>query len=461
MRVHILGICGTFMGGIAAIAKAAGHRVSGSDANVYPPMSTQLAALGIELVEGYGAEQITRDYDCVIVGNALSRGKPAVEALLDSGLPYYSGPEWLAANVLRERWVLAVSGTHGKTTTTSMLAWILQHAGLSPGFLIGGVPRNFAVSAALGAGAHFVIEADEYDTAFFDKRAKFVHYRPRTLAINNIEYDHADIYADVDAILWQFHQLVRTVPGNGLIVANGADANVAALLARGAWTPVQTFSASAAGADWTAAYETVGETSRFAVRRGGAPAGAAEWSLAGTHNLENALAAIAAAGHAGVPAAVAIEALASFRGVKRRLERLGVFDGVTLYEDFAHHPTAIAATLEAVRERGRGARLVAVVELRSNTMRMGVHKDALPAALAPADRVFVLGAEDLAFRPAEALRTLGAKASTATRADDLIGELLEFVRAGDQVVLMSNGGFQGLPAKLPKALARRASTSAA
>jgi UDP-N-acetylmuramate: L-alanyl-gamma-D-glutamyl-meso-diaminopimelate ligase len=442
------------MGGIAAIAKAAGHRVSGSDANVYPPMSTQLANLGIELHEGYDAEQLIDDLDCVIVGNALSRGKPVIEALLDSGKPYVSGPEWLAHNVLRGQWVLAVSGTHGKTTTTSMLAWILEQAGREPGFLIGGVPANFGISARLGGGKYFVIEADEYDTAFFDKRAKFVHYRPRTLAITNIEHDHADIYPDVDAILWQFHQLLRMVPANGLIAANGRDENIEKLFARGLWTRVERFSARGP-ADWNAAYDEIGAVSRFGVRRNGERIGEAAWELLGNHNLENALAAIIAAGHAGVPAETALRALTTFAGVKRRLERLGSFGGVTLYEDFAHHPTAIAETLAALAALDRGKRLVAVVEPRSNTMRMGAHKDALPAAFAAAAKVFVLGGASLGWDPAEVLAVLGPKLAVARDRDTLLVRLLDELRAGDQVVLMSNGSFQGLPQLLPEALQGR------
>jgi UDP-N-acetylmuramate: L-alanyl-gamma-D-glutamyl-meso-diaminopimelate ligase len=459
MRVHILGICGTFMGGIAAIAKAAGHAVSGADTNVYPPMSTQLAALGIGLHEGYDAGQLTDDLDCVIVGNALSRGKPVVEALLDSGKAYCSGPEWLAANVLRKKWVLAVSGTHGKTTTTSMLAWILEHAGLAPGFLIGGVPANFGVSARLGGSDYFVIEADEYDTAFFDKRAKFVHYRPRTLAITNIEHDHADIYPDVDAILRQFHQLVRMVPSNGLIAANGRDGNIQKLFGQGLWTPVETFSARGP-ADWSAAYDEIGEVSRFGVQRGGRRVGTAEWGLLGAHNLENALAAVAAAGHVGVPVQTAMQALARFAGVKRRLERLGSFGGVTVYEDFAHHPTAIAETLAALAARECGGRLIAVVEPRSNTMRMGAHKDALPAAFAHAARVFVLSSPALGWDPAQVLAALGAKLVVARDRDALLDELVAQLGTGDQVVLMSNGSFQGLPRLLPEALQRRGSRPA-
>ncbi|HSC15082.1 MAG TPA: UDP-N-acetylmuramate:L-alanyl-gamma-D-glutamyl-meso-diaminopimelate ligase, partial [Gammaproteobacteria bacterium] len=394
MRVHILGVCGTFMGGIAAIAKEGGHAVSGADQNVYPPMSTQLEALGIKLVDGYETP-IDTDVECIVVGNALSRGKPVVEALLNSGRPYTSGPEWLADHVLRDKWVLAVSGTHGKTTTTSMLAWILEYAGLSPGFLIGGVPANFGISARLGGSKYFVVEADEYDTAFFDKRSKFVHYRPRTLIVNNIEYDHADIFSDVDAIIWQFHQLLRTVPGNGLIVANGKDANIERLMKRGVWTPVATFSASDRAARWSGAYDSIGMESRFSIFEEGAARGQGRWSLLGQHNLENALAAIAAARHVGVEPATALHALAQFKGVKRRLELRGSFAGITLYEDFAHHPTAIAMTLQGVRSLAPQRRIVAVMEPRSNTMRMGVHRETLHGSFAAADRVFVLAASDL------------------------------------------------------------------
>jgi UDP-N-acetylmuramate: L-alanyl-gamma-D-glutamyl-meso-diaminopimelate ligase len=451
MRVHILGVCGTFMGGIAAIAKEAGHDVSGADQNVYPPMSTQLRELGIELVEGYDAP-IAPGVDSVVVGNALSRGKPVVEALLDSGRAYSSGPQWLAEHVLRDKWVLAVSGTHGKTTTTSMLAWILEYAGLKPGFLIGGVPTNFGISARLGASKYFVVEADEYDTAFFDKRAKFVHYRPRTLIVNNIEYDHADIYADVDAILWQFHQLVRTVPRNGLIVANGKDDNITRLLERGVWTPVVTFSAAEPNAGWFGRYDSLGAESRFTVLEHGSVRGSGTWSLLGQHNLENALAAIAAAGHAGVAPDVALAALAEFKGVKRRLEHRGTFGGISLYEDFAHHPTAIATTLAGLKARAPKQRIVAVMEPRSNTMKMGVHRDTLAGSFADADRVFVLAARDLGFDPAASLRSLGKRLTLSPDVQTLLARLLEELKAGDQVVLMSNGGFDGLPALLERAL---------
>jgi UDP-N-acetylmuramate: L-alanyl-gamma-D-glutamyl-meso-diaminopimelate ligase len=457
MRLHILGVCGTFMGGIAAIAKEAGHVVSGADRNVYPPMSTQLEALGIKPVDGYEAP-IDADVESIVVGNALSRGLPVVEALLNSGRPYTSGPEWLADHVLRDKWVLAVSGTHGKTTTTSMLAWILEYAGLSPGFLIGGVPANFGISARLGGSKYFVVEADEYDTAFFDKRSKFVHYRPRTLIVNNIEYDHADIFSDVDAIIWQFHQLLRTVPGNGLIVANGKDANIERLMARGVWTPVATFSASDRAARWFGAYDLVAMESRFSIFEEGAARGSGRWSLLGQHNLENALAAIAAAGHVGVAPATALEALAQFKGVKRRLELRGSFAGITLYEDFAHHPTAIAMTLQGVRSLAPQRRIVAVMEPRSNTMRMGVHRETLHGSFAAADRVFVLAASDLGFDPKEALAPLGERLVIAGDVQSLLQRLLADLTAGDHVVLMSNGSFQGLPRLLERALESRVAT---
>jgi UDP-N-acetylmuramate: L-alanyl-gamma-D-glutamyl-meso-diaminopimelate ligase len=457
MRVHILGVGGTFMGGIAAIAKEAGHDVSGADQNVYPPMSTQLEVLGITLVEGYETPIDTR-VESVVVGNALSRGKPVVEELLNSGRAYSSGPQWLAEHVLRDKWVLAVSGTHGKTTTTSMLAWILEHAGLKPGFLIGGVPVNFGISARLGGSKYFVVEADEYDTAFFDKRSKFVHYRPRTLIINNIEYDHADIFADVDAIIWQFHQLLRTVPGNGLIVANGKDANIERLFKRGVWTSVATFSATDR-AGWFGAYDSIGTESRFSVFEQGAARGSGRWSLIGQHNLENALAAIVAARHVGVDLDTALKALAEFKGVKRRLELRGTFAGITLYEDFAHHPTAIATTLQGLRSRAPHQRIVAVMEPRSNTMRMGVHRDTLHGSLAAADRVFVLAAADLGFDAKEALAPLGERVVVAADVRALLERLLDELTAGDHVVLMSNGSFQGLPQLLERALGLRSAAS--
>lgn len=441
------------MGGVAAIAKSAGHQVSGSDQNVYPPMSTQLRKLGIRLQEGYDPKQLTDDLDCVIVGNVLSRGNPAIEYLLNSRLPYYSGPQWLAENVLRDKWVLAVAGTHGKTTTTSMLTWILDYAGLEPGFLIGGVPNNFSISARLGKSKYFVVEADEYDTAFFDKRAKFVHYRPRTVGITNIEYDHADIYPDLESILWQFHQLVRTVPGEGLIAVKSGDRNIDALLSRGAWTPIETFSTDDPSADWYAAYDLIGAKSRFSVYRNGEQQGGGTgWDLLGGHNLENALVALSAAAHAGVSVELGMEALAQFKGVKRRLEKRGVFRGVTLYEDFAHHPTAIARTLSALRSQSRDRRIIAVVEPRSNTMRMGVHRDELRKAFDDADRVFVFASDELDWRPEDALSGLGEKLVVAREIDTLRDQVVAAAADEDQVVLMSNGSFHGLPRLLQQAL---------
>ncbi|MGH8257668.1 MAG: UDP-N-acetylmuramate:L-alanyl-gamma-D-glutamyl-meso-diaminopimelate ligase, partial [Steroidobacteraceae bacterium] len=393
MHIHILGICGTFMGGVAALARAAGHEVSGSDRNVYPPMSTQLAALGIELHEGYDAGQLALQPDVLVVGNVMTRGMPVIEAMLDRGLPYTSGPAWLADAVLRERWVLAVAGTHGKTTTSSLLAWILEDAGLAPGFLIGGVPENFGASARLGGSPLFVIEADEYDTAFFDKRAKFIHYRPRTLVLNNLEYDHADIYADLAAIEQQFRHLVRTVPSSGRILCNAGDGNLAGVLSAGCWTPVEQF--GAVDADWAVQAPRDGDFSRFEVLHQGRTMGEVRWSLIGAHNADNALAALAAARHAGVPIACGIEALGRFRGVARRMQLRGEAAGVKVYDDFAHHPTAIATTLDGLRRRvGRG-RIVAVLEPRSATMRLGVHRSTLAGALAGADEVWLYAPPDL------------------------------------------------------------------
>jgi UDP-N-acetylmuramate: L-alanyl-gamma-D-glutamyl-meso-diaminopimelate ligase len=453
MRIHILGICGTFMGGVAALAQEAGHQVSGSDQNVYPPMSTQLRKLGIRLQSGWDDVNFEDEPDCVLVGNVMSRGNPAVERLLDSGIPYFSGAEWLAAHLLKDRWVLAVAGTHGKTTTSSMLAWILDFAGLEPGFLIGGVPTNFGVSARSGGSEYFVVEADEYDTAFFDKRAKFVHYRPRTLVINNIEYDHADIYPDIDAILWQFHQLLRTVPGRGLVTAKAEDAHIATLLERGLWTPTESFArGSGPEATWTAQYDLIGAKSRFSLFHHGERVGATDWDLLGNHNLENALAAISAAAHVGVEPETALEALSQFQGVKRRLEKRGVFGGATLYEDFAHHPTAIATTLEAVRARHGEKRIVAVLEPRSNTMRLGVHRDALPKSLRDADLVYVLASEELEWSPNAVLISLGEKLVVETDVEVLVEKLSTELAADDQVVMMSNGNFQGLPRLLQQAL---------
>jgi UDP-N-acetylmuramate: L-alanyl-gamma-D-glutamyl-meso-diaminopimelate ligase len=444
-HVHILGIGGTFMGGVAAIAKAAGFRVTGSDLNVYPPMSTQLEALGIELIQGYGAAQLDAAPDIVVVGNALSRGSPVVEAMLDRGLPYTSGPQWLADQVLRDRHVIAVAGTHGKTTTTAMLTWILHDAGLEPGFLIGGVPRDFDGTARLGKGRCFVIEADEYDTAFFDKRAKFVHYRPRTAILNNLEYDHADIYPDVASIRRQFNQLLRTVPGTGRLIVNGDDAELAAALQPGCWTPRETFGA---GADWSAHIEPGSAAGRFTVRWQGEAVGEVEWPLLGEHNVMNGLAAIAAARHAGVPPERAARSLGAFRGVKRRMEVRGVVHGITVYDDFAHHPTAIETTLRGLRTSVAGARIVAVLEARSNTMKLGVHREQLAPALAAADRVWLLDPPDLGWDLRGALAPLGGRANFAAGVDSLVQAVAGDSRAGDHIVIMSNGGFGGLHDKL-------------
>jgi len=454
MHVHILGICGTFMGGIAAIARAAGFEVTGSDRNVYPPMSTQLEALGIRLTEGFEAAQLTPAPDVVVVGNVMTRGMPVVEALLESGLPYYSGPEWLSREVLARRWVLAVAGTHGKTTTSSLLAWILEHAGLSPGFLIGGVPANFGLSARLGTEPFFVIEADEYDTAFFDKRAKFVHYRPRTVILNNLEYDHADIYPDLGAIQRQFHHLVRIVPGGGRIVWNAADANLKATLDMGSWTPLEGFARTAhAGALWTA--QGAGDYSRFQVFEGEKERGTVEWSLLGAHNMENALAAIAAARHAGVPVPQALAALKEFTGIARRMQLAGEVRGVRVYDDFAHHPTAIATTVDGLRRRVGQARIIAVLEPRSHTMRMGVHRDTLAPALAGADEVWLYAPADIGWDVDAVARALGERARVRRDVGALSADLAAAAHAGDHVLIMSNGGFGGLHGKLLAALGSR------
>jgi UDP-N-acetylmuramate: L-alanyl-gamma-D-glutamyl-meso-diaminopimelate ligase len=457
MHVHILGIGGTFMGGVAAIARAAGWRVTGCDRDMYPPMSTQLEALGIEVTAGFGAEQLALAPDVVVVGNVMTRGMPVIEALLESGRPYVSGPEWLAREVLKDRWVLAVAGTHGKTTTSSLLAWILEHAGLAPGFLIGGVPANFGASARLGSAPFFVIEADEYDTAFFDKRAKFVHYRPRTAVLNNLEFDHADIYADVGAIQRQFHHLVRIVPGGGRIVWNAADERLRETLAMGCWTPREGFARAAhPDALWSArAAPGAEDFSRFEVLEAGRPRGTVEWPLIGAHNVDNALAAIAAARHAGVPVPQAIEALAHFGGIARRMQLRGEVRGVRVYDDFAHHPTAIATTVDGLRRRvGAAARIVAVLEPRSHTMRMGVHRDTLAPALAGADEVWLYTPPDLGWDAGAVLGAFGARGHAAGDVATLARELARAVSAGDHVLVMSNGGFGGLHEKLLEQLAQ-------
>ena len=451
MHIHILGICGTFMGGIALIARAAGHRVTGCDANVYPPMSTQLEAEGIELVEGYGADQLALNADLWVVGNAVSRGNPLLEAILDRGLPYVSGPQWLAENILQGKWVLAVAGTHGKTTTSAMLAWILEDAGLQPGYLIGGVPQNFGKSAHFSESAFFVVEADEYDTAFCDKRSKFVHYHPRTVILNNLEYDHADIFSDLAAIETQFHHLVRTIPGNGLIVSNAAEAALERVLKRGCWTPVERFNTAdgwhAGGSD---------AEGRLTIHQGTQLSGDIVWQLAGNHNRNNAIAALLAARHAGVPLARGLEALSRFENVKRRLEVRGTVNGVTVYDDFAHHPTAIETTLAGLRGRVGPQRILAVLEPRSNTMKLGTMKEALPGSLRAADRVFCYGA-NLGWDAAGALAPMnvneGDKAQTSDDLLDLVARIVAASQPGDHILVMSNGGFGGIHQKLLDTLA--------
>ena len=441
------------MGGIAGLAKAAGHVVTGSDQGVYPPMSTQLKQLGIEVIDGYDAAQLAPAPDCVVVGNALSRGNPAVEAMLDRRIPYCSGPQWLADHVLRDRHVMAVSGTHGKTTTASMLAWILQDAGLAPGFLIGGIPANFGETARFGESKFFVVEADEYDTAFFDKRAKFVHYRPQTLVINNIEYDHADIYPDVDAILWQFHQLLRTVPSSGRIIRKADDGNLDALISKGCWTPVETFGTGAT-ADWCGQFQDSGER-HIRISHAGGEFAESTWKLGGTHNLENALAAIAASGSAGVSLKKAVEALSRFDGVKRRMERTATVSNIAIYDDFAHHPTAIRRTLAGLKKRWPGQRIVVALEPRSNTMKLGVHNATLISALDDADLIFVYRPADMSVEFDNALATAGQRLLSFGDYDELVVALSGKLLPGDQVVFMSNGGFGATRQKLTMALQQK------
>ncbi len=440
-HIHILGICGTFMGGIAALAKQAGFRVTGCDANVYPPMSTQLEAQGIELIEGFGVEQLDLKPDVFVIGNVVSRGNPLMEEILNRNLHYLSGPQWLAQTILRDKWVLAVAGTHGKTTTSAMLAWILEYAGLNPGFLIGGVPQNFGISARLTDSAFFVIEADEYDTAFFDKRSKFVHYHPRTAILNNLEFDHADIFPDLAAIEIQFHHLVRTVPGNGLIVSNGHEASLGRVLERGCWTPVERF-----GTDegWQ-----IDADNRVTLR--GETQGVLKWELLGEHNRQNALAALAAARHAGVPVAQGLAALNEFRNVKRRMEVRGVVNGITVYDDFAHHPTAIATTVAGLRRKAGKSRILAVLEPRSNTMKLGVMKDALPGSLKNANLVFCYSG-NLGWDARGALAPLGSKAVVEDELAALTEQIAAAARPGDHILVMSNGGFGGIHEKLLKKL---------
>ncbi|AKJ70004.1 UDP-N-acetylmuramate:L-alanyl-gamma-D-glutamyl-meso-diaminopimelate ligase [Pandoraea thiooxydans] len=450
MHIHILGICGTFMGGLAVLATEAGHTVTGCDANVYPPMSTQLEAQGIRLIEGYDASQVALAPDLFVIGNVVSRGNPLMEEILNRNLPYMSGPQWLGEHILQNKWVLAVAGTHGKTTTTSMLAWILEDAGYQPGFLVGGVPLNFGISARLTEADFFVIEADEYDTAFFDKRSKFVHYRPRTAVLNNLEYDHADIFPDLAAIETQFHHLVRTIPGQGRIVVNGRESAFERVLSRGCWSEVEPFGVSEG-------WHADGSDEQFLVRYQERAFGTLKWDLQGEHNRMNALAAIAAARHVGVPPEQAIVSLSKFRNVKRRMELRGTVRGVAVYDDFAHHPTAIHTTVAGLRHRiGAQARILAVLEPRSNTMKLGVMKSQLPGSLAEADLVFGYGApsgkEALGWDLAGALAPLGERARAFTDLDALVRAIVAAARPGDHILVMSNGGFGGVHQKLLDAL---------
>ena len=447
MHIHILGICGTFMGGVAQLAVAAGHRVTGCDANVYPPMSDQLRAAGIDLIEGFDAGQGALQPDLFLVGNAISRGNPLLEAILDRNLPFVSGPQWLADNILRGRWVLGVAGTHGKTTTSAMLAWILEDAGLAPGFLIGGVPLDFGVSARLGGTPFFVIEADEYDTAFCDKRSKFIHYRPRTAILNNLEFDHADIFDDLAAIERQFHHLVRTLPASGLIVSNAGEASLERVLQRGCWTPIERFN-DAAG------YRADGDDARGDLILHGPQGeiGRAAWPLSGAHNRANACAALLAARHAGVPLARGLEALARFGNVKRRMEVRGTVNGITVYDDFAHHPTAIATTIAGLRRKVGAARILAVFEPRSNTMKLGAMKSQLPASLREADAAYCHAA-GLGWDAGEALAPMGERAVVADDLGALIERIAAAARPGDHILVMSNGGFGGIHDKLLRRLA--------
>ena len=454
MHVHILGICGTFMGGIALLARANGHRVTGQDANVYPPMSTQLEEQGIELIQGFDDLVIQKlAPDVIIIGNALSRGNSAVEYVLEYNLPYTSGAQWLAENILQERWVLAVAGTHGKTTTSSMLAWILEYAGLNPGFLIGGVPENFGVSARNGEQPFFVVEADEYDTAFFDKRSKFVHYHPRTVVLNNLEFDHADIFEDLDAIKKQFHHLVRTIPGNGLIIYPEEDKSLQDVLSMGCWSKLEKYSEKINNSSWSisllSANSLQADGSTFEIYWEGESQGIVKWDLVGLHNVSNAVVAIAAARHSGVPVKYAIEALARFKNVKRRMEVKGSVNGITVYDDFAHHPTAIATTLDGLRRKiGNEQRILAILEPRSNTMKMQVHNQTLPASLEQADEVFIYLPGDYATKFDDMLELLGNKGHVYSDIEQLKSAILAEAKSSDHLLVMSNGGFCGIHQKL-------------
>ena len=448
MHIHILGICGTFMGSLAVLAKALGHRVTGSDANVYPPMSTQLAEQGIECQQGYLPEHLQPAPDLVVIGNALSRGNPAVEYVLNEGLPYVSGPQWLAEHLLQGSWVVAVAGTHGKTTTSSMLAWVLDQAGLAPGFLIGGVPQNFGISARLGGGKYFVVEADEYDSAFFDKRSKFVHYRPRTAILNNLEFDHADIFPDLAAIERQFHHLVRTIPGRGLIVYPAQDEALQRVLERGCWTPMQT---TGADGQWQARLRAE-DGSRFEVLFEGKSLGEVNWSLTGGHNVANALATLAAAGHVGVDPVRAMAALNDFVSVKRRMEKVAEVAGISIYDDFAHHPTAIATTLDGLRKHVGKALIIAVIEPRSNSMKLGAHRAGLAGSVTQADQVFWYAPPELGWDLDASVAGAKVPSQVCHSLEEIIQKVRAVATAGTSVVVMSNGSFGGLHGKLARAL---------
>ena len=442
MHVHILGICGTFMGGIAAIAKSLGYKVTGSDRNVYPPISTQLENLGIELSVGYDESQFEPVPDIVIIGNAMARSNPAVEYVLNRNLPYTSGPQWLLDHLLKDRWVLAVAGTHGKTTTTSMLAWILEYAGLSPGFLIGGVPENFGISARIGKSPFFVIEADEYDSAFFDKRSKFVHYRPRTLVLNNLEFDHADIFENLDAIKKQFHHLIRTVPANGLILSPAADPNMESVLEMGCWSE-QSFIGKAHKADWQA-IKMKSDCSEFQVIHKQKTYGIVNWPLIGEHNMNNALMAISAAHHAGVKVEDAISALSKFENVKRRMEIKGLQNGITVYDDFAHHPTAIQTTIEGLRNKVGNQKIIAIVEPRSNTMRLGIHKNQLSQSWEQADEVHLLEPDKLSWSLQDVIDNSKVTVVPHKCTQTIVEQACKSAKPGDHILVMSNGGFEGI-----------------
>jgi len=457
MHIHILGICGTFMGSLAIIAKQLGHTVSGSDVNVYPPMSTQLEMAGIELMSGYSVDHLFPMPDQIIVGNVISRGNEVAEYLLNNHVPFTSGPAWLHDQVLQERWVLAVAGTHGKTTTSSMLAWILESAGLKPGFLIGGVPENFDYSSRLGDSKYFVIEADEYDTAFFDKRSKFIHYCPRTLVLNNLEFDHADIFDDLDAIKRQFHHLLRILPSDGKLIINQDDNNIQDVIEMGCWTPIETFSTSNASASWFADDVDL-QQSQFTLQQNNKPRGLGALKLFGRHNMANAIAAIAAAQHAGVYVEDALQALANFDGVKRRLEHKGTFNNISVYDDFAHHPTEIAATISAFKDQRPAGRIITIFEPRSNSMRLGIHVEHLAKAFDDSDKVFIFEPSDLKWSLQDVTNNIKPDTKIFSTVDEVIVDLLNEVKPGDNILILSNGSFDGLSEKLVLQMSNRESS---